>query len=252
MPLPHARVPLELLVSQREFIDAHKPNLEIYLSGKTLDAMSTHAASDLIKANISDGSSITLHGPFMDLSPGAVDSRVREVTRQRFLDVIDVAGRTGALAVVLHSGYEKWRYELGLQPWLDNSLAFWPEILKAASDAGVRVAIENIFEEDPENLMLLMEGLDSNVAGICFDAGHFNIFSKLPLLTWMDYLGQYIIEFHLHDNMGDADSHLPPGDGSFDFKSLFQATRGKDIIWTIEANSPEETLLSIDRLRAYL
>jgi sugar phosphate isomerase/epimerase len=191
-------------------------------------------------------------GPFMDLSPGAVDSDVRDSTLKRFLAVTEVAGLINAKCVVFHSGYEKWKYDHSIEPWLGNSLKFWPEVIKAAKEAGTRIAIENIFEEDPGSLKLLMEGLDTSVAGICFDTGHFNIFTRLPLKTWMDELRDYIIELHLHDNKGDRDSHLPPGEGTFDFRELFELLEGRDVIHTIEANSPEETILSIERLNLHV
>ena len=67
----------------------------------------------------------------------------------------------------------------------------------------------------------------------------------------MDQLGEHIIELHLHDIKGDRDSHLPPGDGTFNFDELFSLLGGRDIIRTIEANSPEDTMLSIERLKVY-
>lgn len=179
-----------------------------------------------------------------------MDSSVFKATEKRFSQTIEVAASSGAKAIVFHSGYEKWKYDHKVEPWLSNSLKFWPPILRQAADAGVRIAIENIFEEEPGNLQLLMEGVDTSVAGICFDAGHFNLFSRMPLINWLDVIGDYIIEYHLHDNIGDCDAHLPPGEGTFNFAELFSIMQGRDIIWTVEANSPEDTLLSIERLQS--
>jgi len=251
MGFPCVRLPFDRIEQHREFIEQGKPGLEIYLSSRTLDSMKPAALASHINEKLPFVPGFTLHGPFMDLSPGAVDSSVRESTLRRFTSVIEVAGLIGAQCVVFHSGYEKWKYDHSIEPWLGNSLEFWPDVLRKAKDAGTRVAIENIYEEDPGGLKLLMDGLDTSAAGICFDTGHFNIFSRLPLKAWMDKLGEHIIELHLHDNKGDRDSHLPPGDGTFNFDELFSLLGGRDVIRTIEANSPEDTLLAMERLKEY-
>lgn len=252
MNLPFARLPYHLIEEHRGFVEDKKPGLEVYLSSRTLDSAPPEELASHIQANLSSIPAFTIHGPFMDLSPGAVDKGVRESTLERFLAAIKVAGLIRAKCVVFHSGYEKWKYDHSIEPWLGNSLEFWPGVLQEAKKAGVRIAIENIFEEEPGGLKLLMDGLDTSVAGICFDAGHFNLFSRIALKTWMEQLGEYIIELHLHDNKGDRDSHLPPGDGTFDFRELFELLEGRDIIPTIEANSPDETIISIERLNLHV
>jgi len=251
MRLPFVRLPYTRIDELRGFAQERKPGLEIYLSSGTLDSASPDELAAYINKSLPSIPAFTIHGPFMDLSPGAVDSGVRESTLSRFNAAVEVAGLIKARCIVFHSGYEKWKYDHSIEPWLGNSLSFWPEVLKRAGEAGVKVAIENIFEEEPGGLRLLMEGLDTSVAGICFDAGHFNLFSRLPLKAWMDSLKDYIIELHLHDNRGDRDSHLPPGDGTFDFRELFELLEGRDVIPTIEANSPEETIVSIERLNLH-
>lgn len=196
--------------------------------------------------------SYTIHAPFMDLSPGAVDSKVREATHERFDAVFDIAGTLKPRAVVFHSGYEKWKYAHRADVWIEGSLMTWRKFLGRASKAGLKIAIENIFEDEPGNLRLLMEELGSGDVGICFDTGHFNLFSKRPLSEWLESLGPYIIECHLHDNDGSFDSHLPIGEGTFDFDELFLKLKGKACIYTIETHTPERVLRSMERLKKYL
>jgi hypothetical protein len=45
----------------------------------------------------------------MDLSPGALDSKVKALTVERFTHIVDVAQVLSPEVVVFHSGYEKWR-----------------------------------------------------------------------------------------------------------------------------------------------
>jgi sugar phosphate isomerase/epimerase len=223
-------------------------NLEIFLSAETLDTLGQPELEDFLDS-LGYAPAMTFHAPFMDLSPGGVDEKVRQVTRERFLRVFDAADVLRPKAVVFHSGYEKWKYGLKPEIWLEGSLRFWPEFIERAAATGTKIAIENIFEDSPGNLQSLMECLASEHMGVCFDTGHFNVFSSLPLSAWMESIGQYIVELHLHDNDGSRDAHLPLGEGDFPFRELFDTLKGRDIICTIEAHSPADVRKSLERFR---
>jgi sugar phosphate isomerase/epimerase len=196
--------------------------------------------------------SFTIHSPFMDLSPGAVDSKARAVTIERFSQIFDIARVLKPAAIVFHSGYEKWKYALKTDLWLENSLRTWKPLLERAVDMGLKIAIENIFEDEPANLRLLMEEMGSEHFGICFDTGHFNLFSKVLLIDWMRELATYIVELHLHDNNKTFDDHIAIGKGTFDFDALFSTLKNKDLIYTIEGHTPEDVLKSIEKLKEYV
>ena len=194
---------------------------------------------------------LTIHAPFMDLSPGAVDLKARAITIERFSQVFDIAETLKPEVIVFHSGYEKWKYALKIDPWLEGSLITWGHLLPKAEEKGIKIAIENIFEDDPLNLRLLMEEMGSQYFCICFDTGHFNLFSKTPLEEWMRQLKPYIIELHLHDNNKSADNHKAIGDGSFDFGTLFSMMKDTKLVYTIEAHTQEDALKSLERFKTY-
>ncbi len=247
---PHVHVPYHRIEDYLSFIKDKRINLEVYFSSHSLDTIKYSDVTGL-KARLDYNPSFTIHAPFMDLSPGAVDSRVRAVTIERFSHIFDIAGILKPKAIVFHSGYEKWKYALKVDTWLEKSLMTWRPLLKMATDIGSRIAIENIFEDEPENLRLLMEEMGSEHFGICFDTGHFNLFSRLPLEDWLRQLKPYIIELHLHDNHKTSDDHIAIGEGSFDFASLFTILKDMDLIYTIEGHTPEDVLKSIERLKGY-
>ncbi len=192
--------------------------------------------------------SLTVHGPFMDLSPGAVDPLIRRVTMERFSQTLNIAGLLGAGNVVFHSGYEKWKYEHRTELWLENSLRIWEPVVAQAEAKGLTISIENIFEEEPKNLRMLAEAVNSGNFGLCFDAGHFNLFSTISLKQWLSIVSPYLLELHLHDNDGTRDSHLPPGKGVFDFKALFdnlESFNADNFIVTVETHSIDDVRESI-------
>lgn len=249
MTAPHIHVPFERIEEHASFIRQHGLNLEIYFTAPVLDSLRTEELND-VRETLDYGPSLSIHAPFMDLSPGAMDRKVRAATLERFHHVLDIASVLKPVSIVFHSGYEKWKYGLKIKPWLEQSLLTWKPINTRAEDLGVKVAIENIFEDEPSNLRMLMEEMDSENFGVCFDAGHFNLFSSLPLKDWISELRPHIIELHLHDNDRTADQHNPIGDGCFDFPSLFSLLQGKDCVRTIEARSPEMALKSMERLKS--
>jgi sugar phosphate isomerase/epimerase len=242
MGLPHAHIPYEKLNTYKELLRNHRINLEIFINSRVLDTTTPSEIISTIK-NLDYLPEITIHGPFMDLSPGAVDSKIRIVTIDRFKATIDIALAIDAKAVVFHSGYEKWKYGLRVDLWLEESLKTWREMLSYAG--GLLICIENIFEDEPSNLRLLMENLDSPDIGLCFDTGHFNLFSKVSLKDWLGETLQYIRELHLHNNDRTSDQHASIGKGTFDMAGLLNAFEGRPCIYTIEAHRPEDYFESL-------
>jgi len=99
---------------------------------------------------------------------------------------------------------------------------------------------------------MLMEELHSEHFGLCFDTGHFNLFTRLPLEEWLKSLKPYIFELHLHDNDKSRDQHLPIGEGTFNFAALFGELQGNHCVYTIETHTPERVLKSMERLQEYI
>ena len=250
MSSPHVHIPFNKLLVHLDFIREKDLNLEIYFAGDVLDCITLE---DVRQAGslLDHSPSLSFHAPFMDLSPGAVDSLVRESTMKRLGQILDIAEVLNPKTIVCHSGYEKWRYALKVDWWLEKSLLTWQPVNRRASDLGVKIAIENIFEDEPSNLRLLMESMDSDNFGICFDTGHFNLFSMTRLEDWMEALNPYIIELHLHDNDRTSDQHLPVSEGTFDFGKFYYLLQNKDCIHTIEAHSPEKVLRSMENIARF-
>ena len=249
MQRPHVHVPFDKIQEHIDFIIKSSLDLEIYFSSINLDNVS-HKKITALSKMLAHSPSLSIHAPFIDLSPGAVDSKVRRATLERFSHVLDISEVLKPKAIVFHSGYEKWKYALNIDLWLEKSLLTWQPLNTRAAAIGVKIAIENIFEDEPQNLRILMENMDSENFGICFDTGHFNLFSKVPLEVWMSALKPYILELHLHDNNRTSDEHLPVGDGTFDFKKFFELLGDKNCVYTLEAHSPENVLKSMKALRA--
>lgn len=247
-PYVHICVPYDRLNQYLTFIKEERLNLEIYFGSRRFDEITIADITGL--KNILDyNPRLSIHSPFMDLSPAAIDLKIREVTVQRYSDILDFADILKASVVVFHSGYEKWKYDHKTDVWLEGSLETWRPLNRKAADMGVKIAIENIYEDEPDNLRLLAEEMASENFGLCFDAGHFNLFSKITLSEWLNKTGSYIHELHLHDNDGTSDDHSAIGDGNIDFEAILNRVNGRNCVYTIEAHTVDNAKKSLKRLK---
>ena len=193
---------------------------------------------------------VTFHGPFMDLRPGAVDPEIRKVSLMRFLRVFEIAIHFRPRAIVFHPSYDEKYYVSSGRKWLENSIETWSKLLPLADQLDTRIALENVYESDPEWIGRLLDALPPDRVGFCFDTGHFNVFAKTPLEEWMDRLGHRLVEIHLHDNRGALDEHLPVGEGTFPFGKFFSflEKRGLRPILTVEAHTEQNLSKTLARI----
>jgi sugar phosphate isomerase/epimerase len=249
----HIHIPYPKLTDYIELLRKRAYDLEIYLSAAVLDQLERDDL-DRLKKNLDWNPALTLHAPFMDMNPGAVDPMVRSVTQVRFRQLMNVASILKPRAAVFHAAYDRWRYGGRKDIWLNNSLDTWNKVLDTAATIGMQVAVENVFDEDPDALGMLIEAIARPGFGFCFDTGHFNLFSTVPMEAWFDRLGRFLVEVHLHDNDGSADSHWALGRGDIDFEKFFRLMKEKAPVpvYTIEAHDKDDIEASLGNVRGYL
>ncbi|MFQ5560183.1 MAG: sugar phosphate isomerase/epimerase family protein [Nitrospinota bacterium] len=212
--------------------------VEGFVSSYYLDRQPLENLEPLVRY-IATGKGLSWHAPFMDLSPGGLDEAVRKITFDRIKQAVDLAAPLSPKAIVVHTGYDQKTFNGVGDKWLLNSIESWKNLLKACP--GVHFAAENVFDQSPYLLLTLIEGVGSERFGHCFDAGHFNVFSKVSLQEWFNRLGPFLKEVHLHDNTGHGDQHLGIGCGSFDFNRLFTLLRDRqpEPVYTVESHTAE-------------
>lgn len=250
----HAHVPYSRLSEQLEYVIEGRINPEIFLSAGGLDQIVWEELSAQAHLLHAAGLAITIHAPFLDLNPGALDATIREATRQRYLQVFQAAEILRPRVIVFHPGFDELRYGDNRMAWLKNSIAFWQEFVPRARELGCVIAVENIFEKEPSTLRGLLEAIDDPCFRHCFDVGHWNMFTRVTMEEWFAELGPYMAEIHIHDNHGRADEHLPLGEGLIDFDHLFTLLKSDapNAVWTIEAHSVEHLKRALKNIAKYL
>ncbi|HDM09750.1 MAG TPA: sugar phosphate isomerase/epimerase [Desulfobacteraceae bacterium] len=247
--LVYVSIPFAML--SQDYLSAfvsHGLNAEIGLDAQTLQGTDMERFR-VVKRIFSDaGLRVTLHGPFIDMSPGSPDPEVRALTMKRFEDVIRIAEIFEPTSIVLHAGYEQKRYGFVKEVWFENSLATWQWVAGAVSGQDTMVCLENVFEEHPSYLLPLFEELGASGIKFCLDIGHQAAFSQARLEEWLSILGRFVGQLHLHDNNGKADQHKAIGSGTIDFNFVFKWLRDhftEPPIITLEPHREEDLLPSL-------
>jgi len=165
----------------------------------------------------------TIHAPYNELFPCAIDKKARALAAERYRQAIDLAKRYGSPKVVIHGGYNPWIY---YPVWyVEQCIVFWKEFLQA--DPGVEICLENVLETEPQWLLDIVKAVDHPKFRMCLDVGHASAYSKIPLMTWLESWAPYLSHFHIHNNAGfgtdgTADQHRPLMEGAIDMKQLLQ------------------------------
>jgi len=247
-----ANIPMTMLMEPcwQDFVFALGVNPEIGLDATALDRYGESEFRDIAEKLHGRGLSITIHGPFMDLSPGSPDPLIREVTGRRFRQLLGAVKILQPRAVVCHAGYDAARYAFIREQWLAASIGTWQWLATALAGRGSRLMLENVYEKSPDDLLAILENFSTELVGCCLDVGHQSVFSPAPLSEWLNRLGPWIKELHLHDNNGDYDAHLPIGRGSIDFTPVteFLASCAPVPILTLEQHREEDLRTTLEQL----
>lgn len=219
--------------------------VELQLMAEVLDSLTLKEFGNLRK--LARGAPVTIHAPFIDLNPGALEPYVLKATRDRFFETVTAAKALNAEVIVFHTGYHPQKVDPFYDSWFKRALKTFKEV---SEEWQGKIALENVFDTTPENLKNFIENLPEKV-GICLDVGHMNLFSRVPVSVWFDELGGRIYEFHLHDNLGVKDDHFPLKTGTVNWEELFSQMEKlkQEYILNLENKTYEDVLKSLEYLR---
>jgi len=179
----------------------------------------------------------TLHGPFTEIHPAAIDYRFRNLAKQRLNQAFEICSALSVKNMIVHSGwvpfiyFKEWQAERGAEFWQDF-MADKPE--------DFNIYVENVMEDEPYMMADFMAHVTDSRIRLCLDIGHANAATSkdISIETWIKVLGPYIGHFHLHNNDGTGDAHGDFEAGTMDMVSVFNAIEkhcSPDVTFTIEA-----------------
>lgn len=106
---------------------------------------------------------------------------------------------------------------------LENALSALEHLQTYARPLGVRLLVENIQNEvtTPAHLLEILHVGHFNDIGVCLDLGHAHLEEGVPAA--IAQLNDLVRSSHIHDNHGERDEHLWPGEGTLDFAAAMPA-----------------------------
>lgn len=184
------------------------------------------------------GLRVSVHGSFWDLNPASHHRELWELTLKQVRRSIDACRVLGGEIVVLHFGRcpvpeakdflegTKRRYRRFLEQCLPYAQG--RGVTLALENAGGQLATYPSTVKELKRLVLELEG-----AKVAFDIGHAHLAERRagekatgPVIAEaIEDLRDHLVHVHVHDNHGEQDDHLPPGDGDIDFKPVVEALR---------------------------
>jgi len=153
----------------------------------------------------------TLHGPFNELFPCAIDRKARALAKERFSQAAALAKRYGAEKLILHGGYNPYLY---YEAWYqEQSVIFWREFMRDCPE-DLTVCLENVLEPEPGMLAGIVREVGDQRLALCLDIGHIHAYARRPVEAWIRESAPWVSHFHLHNNFGGADTHNPLTEGT--------------------------------------
>ncbi len=158
--------------------------------------------------------------PALDIA--SPDRKTRIEAMDEIKRALEVAEQVPFRFLIQHLGTPGEAYD---EHRLDSCMTSVEHLRAFAKPLGVTVLLENIPNElaTPERLVEFLHLTRFEDVGICFDLGHAHVMSSIP--EAFATLQDRIMSTHVHDNHGDRDAHLWPGDGSIDWKATLALLR---------------------------
>lgn len=174
-----------------------------------------------------------IHAPFYEslddlkarrfFSLGDISPAIREKAGLIFAGLLRAAAALGSPDVVVHAGMRgQDRTDAAL--YIDAA----SHLLDGFPEFRGRLLLENTplaFATMPE-LAAMAEKMDPDRTGICLDMGHLHLADPADRACSLGEAGSVlrrVRHFHVHDNSGQGDEHLPPGRGTIDWHEALEA-----------------------------
>ncbi len=204
----------------------------------------------------------SFHAPFapgLDISSG--DARQRKQALDEILKAADAAAILGVHYFVIHPGPE-----ISVPPpneerleRMEHAVEVLNLVAKHCRELGINCLLENklphLLFGKTSDILWILDALDQSDVGACLDTGHAALSKDLPHLVRK--LSGHLKMIHAHDNAGERDDHLPPGDGTIDWDDLVDTFEeagfcGALILELAGRPDPSATMENARRGRTYL
>jgi len=192
---------------------------------------------------------VSLHGAFQDIIIHSRDIKIQNISKERIFQNLLIAKELNAEYIVFHGNFNPLIRHLSYEKnWVEQNAKLWHEAIERYD---ITILIENVWETSPGIFLNLINAVNSPKLKICFDTGHANIFSEVPLEEWFSCLRDNIAYIHINDNEGKFDNEMVPGDGNINWHEFSDLINKYKInpVYVFEVGSLEKSKRSIQYFR---
>lgn len=170
---------------------------------------------------------ITLHGPFMDMSPGSPDSKINAICVERYRHAIEIAAELNASKIVFHANFIAAIHNIAYrEDWHRRNVDFWGEMADFAQQHDLLITVENMWEFDPAIIRDVLAEVDHPHLKACLDVGHAHLFGPdYDFEAWLTAFEPWLIHTHMNNTHGKLDTHNALGDGIIDYDHILNRIR---------------------------
>lgn len=173
------------------------------------------------KICVQSGLKIVIHTSYY-LPTASPIPEIKEAVVANLTKAVDLAVAVGSDRITVHPGVQDMP-QIAAKVCIESLVENMQRVVDIGQRRGVRVCLENFPREDSALCASLDEyqRILSSVDGIAatLDVGHTNTTDQSPK-SYLTALQGYILDMHIHDNSGEADEHICPGEGTLDFPAL--------------------------------
>jgi sugar phosphate isomerase/epimerase len=197
----------------------------------------TGEAIEFIKEKLSSYSiKPIVHTTIYDVNLSSLNPTIRDASVKTTLDCLELAKKLGAEILVIHGGNLPSNYSLKLMGKANRNLFLsLQELVKAAEEKEVIIGLENnsrvynhAMVKNVEEHLYFLEKINSKYLRAVLDIGHANLY-KVSIEDYTRKIKDYLVEIHLHNNLGEKDNHFPLDQGNIDVEKFLELIDELDI-----------------------
>ncbi len=195
---------------------------------------------------------ITIHLPFSDMNLACLNDNIHVAIIEQLKTYLEIASPFVELAVIHPGHYSPYGSLVPSKAWKQN-IESLQIIADTAENYNIDLALENmpnvmqIMGTTPNEIQSMLESVNRDNIHMTFDIGHANTSDNIN--EFITHCSSFFKHFHIHDNHGNYDEHLPIGRGNINWKPILHKLSNTNSMFVAEMNSLEEGIDSINYIR---
>ena len=195
------------------------------------------------------GVPLSVHPPAWDVNAAAPSGALREAAMWMNRKSAELCHAVGGTQVVFHPGYYDSESNFSRSRAQDHCFRALEDLVSVCRPLGLTVAFENIAGPamalfTQEEYIHALDGFDPCVKFL-LDLGHAH-YNHWDIPAVIAAIAPRLCGFHIHDNDGTGDAHLPIGQGTIAWEPVFAEMRKlpDSVLYVLEyaANTPLSAL----------